>query len=38
MIRYMLPLTNPKKEITVTTYRENDPNSTAAELLSALGF
>ncbi|NLN82716.1 MAG: GNAT family N-acetyltransferase [Clostridiales bacterium] len=39
MIRYMLPLTNPKKEITVTTYRENDPNGTAARAFyQHLGF
>lgn len=30
MIRYVLPLTNPEKDITVTTYREDDPNGTAA--------
>jgi len=30
MIRYVLPLTNLEKDITVTTYREDDPNGTAA--------
>ena len=39
MIRYVLPLTNPEKDITVTTYREDDPNGTAARAFyQQLGF
>ena len=39
MIRYVLPLTNLEKDITVTTYREDDPNGTAARAFyQHLGF
>ena len=38
MIRYVLPLTNPEKDITVTTYREDDPNGTAASAFLCCKF
>ena len=38
MIRYVLPLTNPEKDITVTTYREDDPNGTAARVFLCCKF
>ena len=39
LIRYMLPFTSPEKDITVTTYREDDLNGTAARAFyQHLGF
>lgn len=39
LVRHILPLTDPKKDITVTTYRENDPSGTAARAFyQHLGF
>lgn len=39
LVSYILPLTDPEKDITVTTYREDDPNGTAARAFyQHLGF
>ncbi len=39
LVSYILPLADPEKDITVTTYREDDPNGTAARAFyQHLGF
>ena len=39
LVRYVLPLTNSQKDVTVTTYRADDPNGTAARAFyRQLGF